>query len=89
MVDSYIGYDYLLLIYNVHYFIMLLLYMAFDDSRGPTLTQRLMKRSVERDENYVCLVLLKSIGFLEKYRKLTLSFYFIIFLKSTCRSQGE
>ena len=39
MVDSNIGYDYLLLIYTVHYLIMFLLYMAFDDSRGPTLTQ--------------------------------------------------
>ena len=39
MVDSNIGYDYLLLISTVHYLIMLLLYMAFDYSRGPTLTQ--------------------------------------------------
>ena len=39
MVDSNIGYDYLLLISTVHYLIMLLLYMAFDDSRGPTLMQ--------------------------------------------------
>ena len=31
-VDSNIGYDYLLLISTVHYFIMLSLYMAFDDS---------------------------------------------------------
>ena len=37
MVDSNIGYDYLLLISTVYYFIMLLLYMAFDDSQGPTL----------------------------------------------------
>ena len=39
MVDSNIGYDYLLFISTVHYFIMLLMYMAFDDSRGPNLTQ--------------------------------------------------
>ena len=39
MVDSNIGYDYLLLMSTVHYLIMLLLYMEFDDSRGPTLTQ--------------------------------------------------
>ena len=39
MLDSNIGYDCLLLIPTVHYLIMLLLYMAFDDSRGPTLTQ--------------------------------------------------
>ena len=39
MVYSNIGYDYLLLISNVNYFIMLLMYMDFDDSRGPTLTQ--------------------------------------------------
>ena len=38
MVDSNIGYDYLLLISTVHYLIMLFLDMAFDDSRGPTLT---------------------------------------------------
>ena len=43
MVDSNIGYDYLLLISTVHYFIMLLLYMEFDDSRGPTLTQWIME----------------------------------------------
>ena len=39
MVDSNIGYHYFLLISTVHCFIMLLLYMAFDDSRRPTLTQ--------------------------------------------------
>ena len=39
MVDSNIGYDSLLLISTIHYFILLLMYMAFDDSRGPTLTQ--------------------------------------------------
>ena len=44
MVDSNIGYDYLLLISNVNYFIMLLMYMDFDDSRGPTLTQWIMER---------------------------------------------
>ena len=43
MVDSNIGCDYLLLISNVHYFIMLLLYMAFNDSQGPNLTQWIME----------------------------------------------
>ena len=38
MVDSNIGYDSLVLISTVHYLILLLLYMEFDDSRGPTLT---------------------------------------------------
>ena len=27
------------IVWNIHYFILLLLYMAFDDSQGPTLTQ--------------------------------------------------
>ena len=39
MDDSNIGYDYLLLISTVHYFIMLLLYMEFDDSQGQNLTE--------------------------------------------------
>ena len=39
MLDSNIGYDCLLLISTVHYLISLLLYMAFYDSRGPTLMQ--------------------------------------------------
>ena len=43
-VDTNIGYDSLLLISTVHYFIMLLRYMAFDDSQGLTLTQWLMER---------------------------------------------
>ena len=42
--DSNIGCDSLLLISTVHYFIMFLLHMAFDDSQGPTLTQWLMER---------------------------------------------
>ena len=42
--DSNIGYDSLLLISIAHYFIMLLLHLAFDDSQGPTLTQWLMER---------------------------------------------
>ena len=54
--DSNIGYDSLLLISTIHYFILLLLYMAFDDSWGPTLTQWLIERKVERDENYVCFI---------------------------------
>ena len=44
MVDSNIGYDSLLLISTVHYFILLLLYMEFDDSQGPTLMQWQMER---------------------------------------------
>ena len=55
-VDSNNGYDSLLLISPVHYFIILLLYMAFDESRGPTLTQWVMERKVERDEIILILI---------------------------------
>ena len=43
-VDSNIGNDYLLLISTIHYFVMLLLYMEFDESQGQTSTQWIMER---------------------------------------------